>query len=360
METPDRLKSVENKQTVMMMHRFRFRGMAGASLFAAFVLFLTLLTGCEQPSGPLPIRIVHGAQPGALLVMLAREQAYFEQEGLAPTYTSYPSGKRALDEGLVAEKADIASCSDLPAVDILRTANDLVILSSLQAARSINRVIARKDRGITQISDLANKRVGTQQNSAVHFFLDRALQANGIDPGRVTHVYYPAEQLVSALAEGKVDALSMREPFVSQALAQLGKNGIAIEAPWVYPQFEVLVVRRGYAETHEEEIERVLRALLRAERFLNEQPQQAAAILARSMELPQDKVEQILAQTINRVSLTQALLSMAEIQQGWLNSQSHTTPRASIDLLDFFYPAPLQAVDALRIDVAGFSQQEVR
>ena len=175
----------------------------------------------------------------------------------------------------------------------------------------------------------------------------------------MTHVYYPAEQLVSALAEGKVDALSMREPFVSQALAQLGKNGIAIEAPWVYPQFEVLVVRRGYAETHEEEIERVLRALLRAERFLNEQPQQAAAILARSMELPQDKVEQILAQTINRVSLTQALLSMAEIQQGWLNSQSHATPRANIDLLDFFYPAPLQAVDVLRIDVAGFSQQEV-
>ena len=34
------------------------RKMGAAVALAAFVLLLTLLTGCEQPSGPLPIRIV--------------------------------------------------------------------------------------------------------------------------------------------------------------------------------------------------------------------------------------------------------------------------------------------------------------
>ncbi len=342
--------------------RFDFSSRCMPSVIAIFAIFLgllTLLPGCERSSAPLPVRIGYGTQPGALLLMLAREQAYFEQEGLTPTYMTYPSGKRALNEGLFADQSDITSASDLPVVDSLKTGKDLVVLASLQAARSINSIVARRDRGIEGISDLTGKRVGTQQTSAVHFFLDRALQANGVNPSRVSHVFYPAEQLVPALVDGKIDAMSMREPFVSEALAKLGENGIVLEAPWVYPQFEVLVVRRAYADAHGEEMRRVLRALLRAERYLNEQPREAAVILARVMQLPMDSTERLLAQTINRVGLSQALLSMMDMQKTWLDNPLQVFARTNGGLLDAFYPAPLQTMDALRVNVPGFNQHEM-
>ena len=331
---------------------------AGIAVLGIILTLLTMLPGCERPSAPLPIRIGLAMQPGAVLMILAREQAYFEQEGLAPAYTTYPSGKRALNEGLFADQADITSASDLPAAEMLREGKDLVILSALQSARSINSIVARRDSGIARIADLTGKRVGTQQISAVHFFLDRTLQANGVESARVFHAFYPAEQLVPALAGGKIDAISMREPYVSQALAQLGANGVAFEAPWVYPQFEVLVARRGYAETHAEEMKRVLRALLRAERFLVAQPREAAAVLARSMKLPPEAAERLFAQTINRVSLSQALLSMLETQLRWLETRSPVTARLTGNLLDALHLGSLQAVDSLRIDIAGLSQHE--
>jgi ABC-type nitrate/sulfonate/bicarbonate transport system substrate-binding protein len=331
---------------------------AGIAALGILLALLTMLAGCERPSAPLPIRIGLGMQPGAVLMILAREQAYFEQEGLAPAYTTYPSGKRALNEGLFADQADITSASDLPAAEMLREGKDLVILSALQSARSINSIVARRDSGIARIADLTGKRVGTQQISAVHFFLDRTLQANGVESARVFHAFYPAEQLVPALAGGKIDAISMREPYVSQALAQLGANGVAFEAPWVYPQFEVLVARRGYAETHAEEMKRVLRALLRAERFLVAQPREAAAVLARSMKLSPEAAERVLAQTINRVSLSQALLPMLETQLRWLETRSPVTARLTGNLLDALHLGSLQAVDSLRIDIAGLSQHE--
>jgi ABC-type nitrate/sulfonate/bicarbonate transport system substrate-binding protein len=331
---------------------------AGIAVLGILLALLTMLPGCERPSAPLPIRIGLGMQPGAVLMILAREQAYFEQEGLAPAYTTYPSGKRALNEGLFADQADITSASDLPAAEMLREGKDLVILSALQSARSINSIVARRDSGIARIADLTGKRVGTQQISAVHFFLDRTLQANGVESARVFHAFYPAEQLVPALAGGKIDAISMREPYVSQALAQLGANGVAFEAPWVYPQFEVLVARRGYAETHAEEMKRVLRALLRAERFLVAQPRESAAVLARSMKLPPEAAERLFAQTINRVSLSQALLSMLETQLRWLETRSPVTARLTGNLLDALHLGSLQAVDSLRIDIAGLSQHE--
>jgi ABC-type nitrate/sulfonate/bicarbonate transport system substrate-binding protein len=336
----------------------RLRRPAGIAVLGILLALLTMLPGCERPSAPLPIRIGLAMQPGAVLMILAREQAYFEQEGLAPAYTTYPSGKRALNEGLFADQADITSASDLPAAEMLREGKDLVILSALQSARSINSIVARRDSGIARIADLTGKRVGTQQISAVHFFLDRTLQANGVESARVFHAFYPAEQLVPALAGGKIDAISMREPYVSQALAQLGANGVAFEAPWVYPQFEVLVARRGYAETHAEEMKRVLRALLRAERFLVAQPREAAAVLARSMKLSPEAAERVLAQTINRVSLSQALLPMLEKQLRWLETRSPVTARLTGNLLDALHLGSLQAVDSLRIDIAGLSQHE--
>lgn len=344
------------KQSGAYLTKHRPSGIAALGLLV--LALMTMLPGCERSVAPLPIRIGLATQPGAALMILAREQAYFEQEGLAPVYTTYPSGKRALNQGLFADQTDITSASDLPAVETLREGRDLVILSALQSARSINSIVARKDGGIARIADLTGKRVGTQQLSAVHFFLDRTLQAHGIEPARVVHAYYPAEQLVEALAERKIDALSMREPYVSQALARLGANGVAFEAPWVYPQFEVLVARRGYAQTHGEEMKRVLRALLRAERFLVAQPREAAAILARSMTLPPPAAERILAQTLNRVSLSQALLPMLETQLRWLETTSPATDPVTVNLLDALHLGSLQAVDSLRIDIAGLSQHE--
>ncbi len=289
------------------------------------------------------------------MMIVAREKGLFEREGLAPSFTSYASGKRALIDGVLADQADLTAASDLSVSAQLGQGGDLVILARLQAVRSINSIVARKDRGIARIADLAGKRVGTEERSAVHFFLDRALMANGVDPADVEHAYSGAEELAAALAAGKVDALSMREPVVSQAVALLGANAVVLDAPWVYAQFELLVADRTFAENHPDEMKRVLRALINAERFMFEQPRATEAIVAAALKISPEAARRVMEQSSNRLRLPQALLPLMEEQLRWLGALAPGGKPPSVDLLAALHLAPLLELQPQRIGIAGYN-----
>lgn len=324
------------------------------------LLWSVLLTGChngENATEALPVRIAIPVQPSSALMLVARDGGFFERAGLKPAYLMHRSGKRALVESIIPGYADIASTADLPVMELIGRHDDLRVLATIQSVRSVNAVLARADRGITGFADLNDRDVGVQELSAVHFFLDRALRAHGGDPDSVRYRFAPIEELVDLLNEGAVDAISIREPFLSRGRDLMGDDAVVLDAPWVYPQFELLVTRAEYAMANQEVLTRAVQALLAAERFLYQQPDEAVTILADALAVSHDQARTVLENTINRVVVPQSVFPSLEAQLRWIGHQDDPRQdariRSGMIVLDAFHVAPLLSLHPERVGIAG-------
>lgn len=222
---------------------------------------------------PLEVRLGVSLQPDAALLMLAEDLGYLEAEGLKVATEQFPSGARVIEDGLRAGRIDVVAVSETPVAGAALEGVEVRVVAQLASADNVNRIVARRDRGITSLADLAGKRLATQRNSAVHYFLDRALRQQGLEGKALEVQFLKAEDLPAALAEGRIDAFSMREPYVSRAVALLGDNAVVLAAPGLLRQFGLLVASAPWLEAHEEEAVRLLRAVARAETFARHEPE---------------------------------------------------------------------------------------
>jgi ABC-type nitrate/sulfonate/bicarbonate transport system substrate-binding protein len=256
-------------------------------------------------------------QPTSALAIIAMDRGFFEEEGLMIETRSFPSGKRALHEGLVPGVVDIAISADIPIMLQAFEDTHLSILSAIGVTSDVNTIVARRDAGITVPTDLRGKRIATQKASAVHYFLHLFLRKHTISEQEVISSFMKAEQLPKALVDGTIDAFSMREPYIGEALKQLGDKAITFSAPGIYPQTDMVVTRRQFIQNNPEVVKYLVQALLTAERFANDKPEQAAAILARQLGADRKLIAELWPKLNLSVTLHQPLVLLLESQARW-------------------------------------------
>jgi NitT/TauT family transport system substrate-binding protein len=90
-----------------------------------------------------------------------------------------------------------------------------------------NVVLALPGSGINAPRDLMGKRVAVQLNPNIQTLtVDALLRAQGLNPNLVKYVQVTFPEMTAALKAHKVDAISVVEPFISQAEAQLGAREV--------------------------------------------------------------------------------------------------------------------------------------
>ena len=125
----------------------------------------------------------------------------------------YPSGKLAF-QAMLRGEVDVATVADMPLMHHGFSSDGVAVVATVATVDEGAWIVARRDRGIESPADLKGKRIGTQKNSAVHFFLGMFLLANRITADDVEVVFMEATELPGALASGGIDAFSMRNPFI--------------------------------------------------------------------------------------------------------------------------------------------------
>lgn len=298
------------------------------------------------------IRIGVALQPSSALIIIALENGYLSAEGLEIDVKTYPSGKRALLDGLFTGDVDLVSASDAPIVFNSFARQDFSVIASIFSADNFNRVIARRDRGIAKPADLRGKRVATQKASAVHFFLHLFLLENGMSEKDVQLSFMKAGKLPGALARGDIDAFSMREPFISQAAQLLGQdNAVIFAEPGLYDQSDQVVVLNKTLKEKPDAIRRFLKALARAENFLINNTRKAVGILAKVTKGDRASLETGLSESRYKLELTQSLFLRLEDEARWVIDAKLTRHQTMPNFLRFIDTAPLKAVrpDAVTI-----------
>ena len=195
-----------------------------------------------------------------------------------------------------------------------------------------------------KLSDLRGKRIGTPKGTTMHFFLHVLLVKNGISEKDALISHKKLEELPSALANAEFDAVSTREPYVSQAAKLLGGNSVVFTEPGLYVKTLNVVVRNSFIKERPDTIKKLLRALLRAEEFARKEPDQAMKIVSNRLKLGQSEMAALRPDLDLRVSLDQRLLVSLEDQARWAIKNKLTDRTATPNYLNFIYPDGLKAV----------------
>ena len=158
------------------------------------------------------------------LIYIANNQNYFAANGLKVTFKSYDSGFHAA-QGMLNGEVNVASASEfVVAEDAL--ANDSFYAFGSIAKYNIYNVVARTDKGISNISDLTGKKIGVAFGSIGQFYLGSFLELNNINQNDVNIVNVPNAQSANALANSTVDAVVTYQPIINQIESLLGNNTV--------------------------------------------------------------------------------------------------------------------------------------
>ncbi len=242
------------------------------------------------------------------------------------------------------KEVDIAISADVPIVLNSFNRSDYSVFAAIGQSFNDNKIVANRDRAIQTSEDLKGKRIGIQKQSAAHFFLYLFLLENRIIFTDIEASFIKVENLPHALERGEVDAISTREPFLTQAKKLLGDRAEVFAAPGLYTKTFSLVAFNDFIKQKPQVIQKILRALIRAEEFVKDYPEQASQFLAKRLNLPQAKVLETFSHMNLIVSLEQPILNIFADEARWA-IDNHLTDKTEVpDLLDYIYLDGLKAV----------------
>lgn len=324
------------------------QGMIACTFISLFALLVAFTAGCERqetkkPLLPEKITMSISNELIGALVYVADAKGYFKDEGLDISIKQYPSGKNAL-EGMFNQEVDIATSSEIPVVMRSFDRNDFSIIATIGTSDKEAKIIARKDHGINKPSDLTGKKIATQQDSAVHYFLSMYLLYNKIQETNVKIIYLKAEEIAPALINGTVDAMSMRDPFTEQAQDALGDNAVEFNMPGIYVKKFNIVSTKKLIIDKPETIEKVLKALLKAERFIQKNRAESIKIAAKASKLESTYVASVWDIYKYEVSFEQSLIISLENQARWAIKKKLTNKKYIPNYLNFIYIDALNEV----------------
>lgn len=319
-----------------------FRPLPFTLLLAAFVFGNTLLfPGPGQAADR--VSICFGSASSALLP-IALEQGFFKTEGLEVDLRPYTSGKNAM-QAMLEGKCDLATTAQTPVVHHSFTRRDFLILANLAISDDFEKIVIRADRGISGPADLKGRRFALPEFATQHYLLDTYLATNGVKPQEVQRLYVHHNEALRAFRSGEVDGIVHREPEVDTLIDEFAGKARVLPARSLCVAAYMLVGGRDFVRKNRPALERMLKALVRAEEFIKKEPDRSMDIASRTYGGDRDAMKKIWRLHNYRVSLDQSLFFLLENMARWEQGLQPPGKRQETpNYLDFIYPDGLRAV----------------
>jgi NitT/TauT family transport system substrate-binding protein len=274
---------------------------------------------------------------------LAEAKGYLAEAGLAATMKTTPTGYDAIG-AVVAREADIGAAAETPIARALDEGKRIKVIATIFTSTRNAGIVARRDRGIVQPADLKEKRIGFVFGTATHYLLETFLAFNSIPQDSVVLVPIKPDRLVSAIMSDDLDAVVSWNPSFAQAQQQLGDRGTTFSSAEFYAETYNVFVRTDYADSHREEIDRLLNALLKAEAFARTHFDESIDIITSISGTDPRLFRDHWDPRIYEVTLSQSLLLATENEARWYLRRGLVSNGQFPDILSAFETEPLRAI----------------
>ncbi len=244
-----------------------------------------LLNGCSKgPQGPKnKLKVAYLGLTCEAPIFIALEKGFYAEEGLEVELVK--TDWDGLREGLGTGQFDANHTLIMYVLKPIENGTDIKITGGIHTGCLRLQVAAKSD--IKSVKDLKGKRIGvpTHLGSPPFLFTSRVLSANGIDPRieskQVQWFTFPPDAIGKALADGRIDALATSDPI---GTILIGKGLVktitdqAIDEPYKDEYCCAVVVSGKLAREHPAAAAKVTRAMLKAARWVEENPTTAAEL----------------------------------------------------------------------------------
>jgi ABC-type nitrate/sulfonate/bicarbonate transport system substrate-binding protein len=268
------------------------------SFVAATAAFCWLLpSGLAAQDKPLtPVRAAYVPVATWLPAWVALDKGIFAKHGLAVTLS--PIQNLSLLPGTVGRQFEFAASTPTDLIkavagglDVVATAGEAIEVKS----NPTTQVIVRKESGIKSAADLKGKAIAAPTLGAViHVATLYWLKKNGVDPASIRGVEVPFPNMGDQLKAGNVDAVEALEPFAGALLAA---GNVSLGDPLLAAGDEVLfpfwISDGAWARANGPVIKAWIDALTEAQSYMNANPADTRAILAKYSRLPPEVVAKV-------------------------------------------------------------------
>lgn len=213
----------------------------------------------------IPIKIAGVLTTSTLPVWVGQEAGIFEKHGLDVELEPVQNFAAAAPS-LLNGQLHFAMGATSPIIVAMSEGMPLQAVSGTSAtvedpSAEGNQLVVPVGTDITDITDLAGKKVGTNQVGSGPYAAALAtyIRAGG-EPGAIEWVSMPMNEQVAALESGQLDAAVLAEPFTAMAI---GEGNTALFSLYRTPGYEVLDADAPYV------------AIVSSQKFLAENPETA-------------------------------------------------------------------------------------
>lgn len=325
------------------------------SIIILFVIIVLLSVGVIWPdlarsSAKTKVTMAVSYDPSSASIFVAHDKGFFTREGLDLTLLMHQTGKAALASTLQG-KADFATIADTVLMFAALDNQPISAIATISDSNSHHKVIALRSRGIAEARDLTGKRIGVTSGTSGDFFLYSFLLFKDIPVNRVRIVNLSPDDMHDALVSRKVDAVAAWYPTVDYLRNRLGADAI-IFGDEAYSMTWNIVAEREYLSKNPETVKKILRALLKAQVYLFEHPEEAIKITARHSRIDPGQLKSQWKNYEFNIRLGEGLLVNLEDQARWAlrNSRGRITIP---DFKDFIYTRGLEEVKPSAISIRG-------
>ena len=206
---------------------------------------------------------------------MAAEKGFSQKEGLTAKITNFASGSVAAD-AFRTGRGSIIVAGDQPTIRLWT--QGFVGVSPQAHYNTLSIIVARNT--IKGPADMKGKKVGVLLGSTSEFFTKLYLTKGGLSTSDIDMVNLRPAEMVTGLARGDIDAFVIWQPFGWRALAAVKDAHILTTAKGYFEEWEAITTTKDYAAKHGAELTAFLRGLDAAGKWIPNNLDEAAKIVA--------------------------------------------------------------------------------
>jgi ABC-type nitrate/sulfonate/bicarbonate transport system substrate-binding protein len=327
------------------------------ALLIVYFFFVSSAVNCSRKDEQRPgqndkLTLAVTPWPGSAAVFVAQEKGFFKDEGLDLTLQIHSSGHLGLD-AVLAGKADLATAGETPIVRAAISGKPCVIIASICEIERAILIIGRKDKGVSAPRDLKDKKIGVVAGTTADFFLHIYLITSYIDPKEVKIVNLMIDQVVEALLNGEVDAVSTWMPYTAILRDKLDFNATVLQEQSIYTMTWNVVAGQDFAEKNSESIKKFLLAINKANKFIAEHNTEAREVCSGYIGTHSPLFIREWSNYFFTMKLDQSLLLNLEDQARWISEKEGASEGKVHNFLDNINVTGLRAVQSEAVGITG-------
>jgi len=319
------------------------------------LLFLLLLSSCtiqekqitsqisSQPSFE-TIKIAYKPTAHYLSVFVAKDQGFFQQEGLVPELIEFDTSNLAMD-ALLSDQVDVARGGLLLQLKVESEKPGVLttfLVNKQTTENFVDYLLVHKESAINSFADLKGKKVGTAAGLIETTMIKNILKANGVAETDIQVIEMKPTLLPQALEAKQVDAVYIYEPEANIALERGFAKALAehpsetyLLNPWIGGG---VYIKTSLIERNPQKAKKIMRAFKKAGQFIADHPDEAKEILLQYVPLKVDK-NKLHALPEFDVS-DSAIRKAAQMHADFLLEKGVLQKRVDVD--DLFYEQPIE------------------